>query len=215
MPRVILLGAPGSGKGTQAEFLEKEYNIPTISTGDLLRDNIAENTPIGLKAQKYMDDGALVPDDLVISLVEDRFSKVDATNGWVLDGFPRTEKQAMALDELLHKNGKKLDQVFHLSTSRDVLMERILSRLVCPECEKIYNTKTMPPKVSGICDSDGATLVHREDDTVETATHRIDVYVERTRPLIEYYKNKGVLFEVNGLLNQDEIEKIISEKLGS
>ena len=210
----MLLGAPGSGKGTQASYFAEDFGVPVISTGDLFRENMAENTPIGIKARDYIEKGELVPDDIVLQLVEDRFAHVDATNGWLLDGFPRTEQQAVALDELLSKRGKKLDQVFHLCVTKKELIDRIAGRLICSECGKIYNEVTMKPQVEGICDVEGAALFRREDDNVETATNRIDVYNEQTRPLIEYYKNKGILTEVNGMIGREKIEEVIREKLG-
>ena len=215
MPRIILLGAPCSGKGTQAALFASDYGVPVISTGDLLRENIAKNTEIGISARDYIEKGELVPDDLVIEVVMNRFAEGDAVNGWLLDGFPRTEYQAVMLDQLLEKRGKKLDQVFHLSVTTGELLERITGRLICSECGKIYNEATMKPQVQGICDLDGAALLRREDDNVETATNRIEVYKEQTKPLIEYYRNKGILTEVNGMIGREKIEDVIREKLGN
>ena len=214
MPRIILLGAPGSGKGTQATFFASDYGVPVISTGDLLRKNIAENTALGIEAHEYMEKGELVPDELVIKLVKERFAEGDAVNGWLLDGFPRTEQQAEALDDLLESRGKKLDRVFLLSVTKEELIERITGRLICPKCGRIYHVKTMPPAIPGICDVDRVALIRREDDNIETANNRIDVYREQTKPLIDYYTKKDLLTEINGMIGRDQIEEVIRETIG-
>lgn len=210
----MLLGAPGSGKGTQAAYFSADFGVPVISSGDILRENIAKSTPFGIRAKEYIEKGELVPDDLVVDLIVDRFSHVDAKNGWLLDGFPRTENQAVVLDDILSKRGKKIDRVFLINVPMDDLINRIVDRLICPECGKIYNEKTMKPQVPGICDVDGVELIKRADDNIETAKNRIDVYNEQTKPLIDYYKSKDILTEVDGRIGCERIEDIIRETLG-
>jgi adenylate kinase len=213
MPRIILLGAPGSGKGTQAARFASDFDVPVIATGDALRENIKENTPLGQKAQAFIEKGELVPDELVIDLVEAEFALADTRDGWLLDGFPRTTAQAEALDALLAKKGKKLDRVFLIQVPKDILISRITGRLFCPKCGRIYHEKTMPPSVPGICDLDGETLTRRVDDNVETAESRIAVYNEQTKPLIDYYAEKGILTGIDGTIGPDKIEDVIRETL--
>jgi adenylate kinase len=214
VPRIILLGAPGSGKGTQAAYFAQDFNVPIIATGDILRRNIAESTPLGVKAQRFIENGELVPDELVIELVEDRFAEVDANDGWLLDGYPRTTQQAVTLDALLLSADKKLDRVFLINVPKDELIARITGRLVCPVCGKIYHEKTMQPITPGICDLDGEALIRRADDNIETAENRIDVYNEQTAPLVDYYAEKGILTEVDGMIGRNRIEDVIRETLG-
>ncbi|GHU65450.1 adenylate kinase [Clostridia bacterium] len=214
MPRIMLLGAPGSGKGTQAARFASDYDVPVIATGDILRKNIKENTPLGRKAQGYIEKGDLVPDDLVIAFVDSAFDEADARGGWLLDGFPRTTAQAEALDALLGKTGKKLDRVFLINVPKDELISRITGRLLCPVCGKIYHEKSMPPRKAGVCDLDDAVLIRRVDDNAETAKSRIAVYDEQTKPLIEYYAAKGILTEIDGTIGLEKIEEVIRETLG-
>ncbi|MDR0874789.1 MAG: adenylate kinase [Clostridiales Family XIII bacterium] len=209
----MLLGAPGSGKGTQAARFASDYDVPVIATGDILRKNIKENTPLGQQAQSYIEKGDLVPDDLVIALVDSAFAEADAKGGWLLDGFPRTTAQAEALDVLLEKTGKKLDRVFLINVPKDVLISRITGRLLCPKCGRIYHEKSMPPSEAGVCDLDGAALTRRVDDNAETAESRIAVYNEQTKPLIDYYAAKGLLTEIDGTIGLDKIEDVIRETL--
>jgi adenylate kinase len=209
----MLLGAPGSGKGTQAERFAADYGVPVIATGDILRKNIKENTPLGQKAQGYIEKGELVPDDLVIDLVEAAFTQADAKGGWLLDGFPRTTAQAEALDALLEKTGKKLDRVFLIHVPKDELISRITGRLLCPQCGKIYHEKAVPPKQAGVCDLDGTALTRRVDDNAETAESRIAVYNEQTKPLIEYYSTLGILTEIDGMIGTTTVADVIRETL--
>lgn len=213
MPRIILLGAPGSGKGTQAAYLANCFDAPVIATGDIFRKNISEGTPLGVKAQSFIEKGELVPDEVVNDLVEDRFSQGDTANGWVLDGYPRTPQQAIALDSLLEKVGKKLDHVFCINVPKEELIKRITGRLICSKCGRIYHEVTRAPRVAGICDDDGAELTRRADDTAETAEHRIELYNEQTEPLIDHYKELGLLTEVDGTEALEQIGKRIQEAL--
>ena len=193
---IIMLGAQGTGKGTVAGLISEATNWPQISTGDIFRKNISENTELGIEANKYISKGNLVPDEITIPMVIDRLSKEDAKEGAILDGFPRTVFQAEKLDEILEKKGKKVDLVVNLSTPREEIIERMLSRIVCSNqsCKATFNTKLNPPKIQGICDKCGSKLIKREDDSSEDAIkRRLQIYEEKTSPLIEYYTKKGVL----------------------
>lgn len=213
--RLVLLGPPGVGKGTQASNIVKRYNIPHISTGDIFRANIKEGTELGITAKSYMDKGLLVPDELVVSIVKDRLSKEDCKDGFLLDGFPRTVEQAEALDSELLKMGIKLDKVVNIEADEDVLIQRVTGRRICKECGATYHIKNMPPKVEGVCDIDGGTLYQRDDDKVETVKTRIQVYLQQTQPLIDYYKNKGLLLDINGIRPIDDIFETIVNSLES
>lgn len=193
---IIMLGAQGTGKGTVAGLVSKEINIPQISTGDIFRKNISENTKLGIEANKYISKGNLVPDEITVPMVIDRLNESDAKEGAILDGFPRTVKQAERLDEILRKINKKVDLVINLSTPKEEIIERMLTRRVCTnqDCKEIYNTKLNPPKIQGICDKCGSVLKQREDDSSEEAIkRRLEIYEEKTSPLIEYYEKKGIL----------------------
>ena len=193
---IIMLGAQGTGKGTVAGMISKETGLPQISTGDIFRKNISEKTPLGIEADKYISKGDLVPDEVTVPMVEDRLTWEDAKNGAILDGFPRTIEQAEKLDEMLSKNGNKVDLVVNLVTPREELIDRMLTRRVCTnqECKTTYNTKLNPPKVEGICDKCGSPLKQREDDSdPEAINRRLEIYEEKTSPLVEYYDKKGVL----------------------
>lgn len=211
--RLIILGPPGAGKGTQAEAIIKKYNIPHISTGDILRENIANDTELGRKAKGYMDQGTLVPDNLVVSLVQERISRDDCKNGFLLDGFPRTVAQAVALDAELDVMGISLDKAINIDVDKNLLVSRATSRRVCTECGATYNIVSKPPKVEGICDLDGAPLKIRTDDTEETVSVRIQVYLDQTSPLIDYYKAQGLLFNVDGSKSIEEVQKAIFQGL--
>lgn len=202
---LILLGAPGAGKGTQAVRIAEKYNIPHISTGDILRKNIAERTPVGIKAKSFIDAGMLVPDDVVVEIVSARLGRPDAKNGYLLDGFPRTIEQAEALDAIAH-----IDKVIELRTDLDALLARITGRRVCPECGAAYHVSA---KKDDACDACGAKLVQRDDDKPETVKKRLQVYLRQTAPLIDYYKAAGKLVEVDGMLTPDEVFGRISEVL--
>ena len=193
---IIMLGAQGTGKGTVAGILSEKLGIPQISTGDIFRKNVKEETELGIEANKYMKTGALVPDEITVPMVANRLEEDDAKNGVILDGFPRTIAQAEKLDEMLAKTGNKIDLVINLTTPREEIIERILTRRVCSnqDCKATYNIVMHPPKVEGICDKCGSKLIQREDDKSEDAIRRrLSIYDEQTSPLVEYYNKKGVL----------------------
>ena len=206
--KLVILGPPGAGKGTQAEYIVERYNIPHISTGDIFRENIKNNTELGKKAKSYMDKGLLVPDDLVIALVEDRLNKEDAKEGFLLDGFPRTVAQAVSLDSILDKNDEKLTKVINISVDPEILIERAVGRRVCKTCGMTYHVKFNPPKEEGICDKDGTKLIQRDDDTEETVKTRISVYFDQTAPLIDYYRAQNLLIDIDGA---KEIDKVFDD----
>jgi adenylate kinase len=206
-----MLGAPGAGKGTQAKMLAEKSGLSHISSGDLFRYNIQNETELGKLAKTYIDKGELVPDDVTIQMVKERLSRPDCEKGAILDGFPRTSAQAEALDATLAEMGHKLGLVPLIGVPESVLMERLTGRWTCKKCGAIYHTLFSPPKRAGICDLDGAELYQRPDDTPETVSNRIKVYTEQTAPLIEYYTQQGVLVEVDG--NQ-EIEQVNQDLLG-
>jgi len=209
--KLVILGPPGAGKGTQAEYIVEKYNIPHISTGDIFRENIKNNTELGKEAKSYMDKGLLVPDDLVIALVEDRLNKDDAKEGFLLDGFPRTVAQAVSLDSILDKNDEKLTKVINISVDPEILIERAVGRRVCKTCGMTYHVKFNPPKEEGICDKDGTKLIQRDDDTEETVKTRISVYFDQTAPLIDYYRAQNLLVDIDGAKDIDKVfEDIVS-----
>lgn len=196
---IIMLGAPGTGKGTVAEILQEKLGIKQVSTGDIFRKNIKERTEIGVLAEKYISKGNLVPDDVTIAIVKDRLEKPDVENGIILDGFPRTLKQAEELDKILAQKGKKVDKVINLTTPDEEIVERVANRRICSnqECKAVYNIVLNPPKVEGICDKCGHELIRRKDDTEETIRLRLKNYYEQTSPLVEYYeKQEKLLTEV-------------------
>ncbi len=195
---VIMLGAPGSGKGTQAVRITEKYNIPHISTGDIFRENIKNGTELGKQAKEYMDKGELVPDEFVCDLVLDRIHQDDCKNGYVLDGFPRTLPQAEIFDKAMEENGEKIDIAIYMKLSNEILVERMEGRRVCPKCGAGYHTKNMPPKVEGICDECGTELIQRKDDNIETFKNRLDVYEKETAPLVPHYEAKGIVATIDG-----------------
>ena len=202
---LILLGPPGAGKGTQATRIVEKYKVPHISTGDIFRENIKNNTPLGQKAQEYMNKGELVPDQLVVDIALDRLGKDDCKNGFLLDGFPRTVFQADALDKFLKDKGKGIDLVINIEVEDKMLIERLDARRVCPTCAATYNVIGMPPKKEGICDKCNDTLIQRRDDKKETVGNRIKVYHEQTSPLIDYYKEKGIIKDFDGMIGADAL----------
>ena len=205
MLRAVLLGPPGAGKGTQAAKVIEKYNVPHISTGDICRANIKEGTELGKKAQGYINEGKLVPDELVVDLVTDRLQQDDCKDGFLLDGFPRTILQAEQLDEFLSKNGQKLDIVLNFKVRKDVLVERISGRRVCKACGASFHVVNVPPKKEGICDRCGGELIQRKDDNRETVENRINVYESETAVLIGYYEKQGVLVDFDGEKSHEEV----------
>ena len=205
MLRAVLLGPPGAGKGTQAAKVIEKYNVPHISTGDIFRANIKEGTELGKKAQGYINEGKLVPDELVVDLVTDRLQQDDCKDGFLLDGFPRTILQAEQLDEFLSKNGQKLDIVLNFKVRKDVLVERISGRRVCKACGASFHVVNVPPKKEGMCDRCGGELIQRKDDNRETVENRINVYESETAVLIGYYEKQGVLVDFDGEKSHEEV----------
>lgn len=197
--KIIMLGAPGAGKGTQAKMLAEKYGIPHISTGDIFRANIKNNTELGKKAKSYMDAGELVPDELTVDLVLDRIKVKDCMNGFILDGFPRNIPQAEALDYALNNQNEKIDYAINVDVPDANIIERMSGRRACLNCGATYHVVTIPPKKEGICDVCGSELVLRDDDQPETVKKRLDVYHEQTQPLIDYYKKQNILKSVNGM----------------
>lgn len=203
--KIVMLGAPGAGKGTQAKMIAVKYNVPHISTGDIFRANIKEGTELGKKAKSYMDQGLLVPDELVVDLVVDRLQQDDCNNGYVLDGFPRTIPQAEALDAALTKFGSKLDFALDIDVADDFIVKRMGGRRACLTCGATYHIVNIPPKTEGICDTCGGELVLRDDDKPETVEKRLAVYHEQTQPLIDYYKNSGILVTLDGTQDMNDV----------
>lgn len=210
---IILLGPPGGGKGTQARFITEKFGIPQISTGDMLRDAVTNKTDLGLKAKEYMDAGKLVPDDLVIKIVEERLKRDDCKDGFILDGFPRTLLQAEALDKILTRMSKKIDYVINIDVPAEDIVKRLTSRRICKKCGNIYNLLSNPPKIDGRCDICGGELYQRDDDKEETVRRRLQVYKEDTEPLIMYYKSKGVLKTIDGRKDIDDVKNLIERTI--
>src|SRR5512133_982224 len=204
---IILLGPPGAGKGTQAQVISQEMHLAHISSGDLFRENLKNQTELGKMAQGYMNRGELVPDDVTIAMVRDRLSRADCKDGALLDGFPRTPAQANALAEMLQSLGQKVHSVPYISVPAEVLIERLGGRWSCPACGRVYHEKYNPPKTPGVCDVDGTRLIQRDDDKAETVERRIRVYMDQTSPLIDYYRGKGLLAEVDGTKSIEEVSK--------
>ena len=212
---IIMLGAPGTGKGTVAGILQEKLGIKQVSTGDIFRKNIQEGTELGKIADSYISKGNLVPDDTTIGIVENRLKDDDVKDGIILDGFPRTVVQAEALDKILKESGKKVDLVVNLTTPEEEIIERIVNRRVCSnsECKTIYNLQLNPPKVEGICDKCGSALIQRKDDNEETVKSRIENYIKQTSPLVEYYKNQGNLHEAVVSKSINKMGKDVAEDI--
>ncbi|NOX16335.1 MAG: adenylate kinase [Epsilonproteobacteria bacterium] len=195
---LMVFGAPGAGKGTQAKFLVEKYGIPQISTGDMLRAAIAEKTDMGMEAKQYMDKGGLVPDSTIIGIIKDRLKKEDCEKGFILDGFPRTLKQAEALEELMNQSGKKLDKVLSFDVPDELIIQRIAGRRVCPKCGASYHTEFNCSQVENICDCCNDALIIRKDDNADTVKNRLENYHNQTAPLIDFYKKMGVFTQIDG-----------------
>lgn len=210
---LILMGLPGAGKGTQAEKISEKYGIPHISTGDMFRLAIKEGTELGKTAKRYLDEGALVPDEVTSGIVEERLSKDDCKNGFLLDGFPRTIPQAEALQEITRKLDKSIDYVIHVDVPQEKLLERLTGRRVCPTCGATYHVVNNPPKEEGICDKDGSKLIQRDDDTEETVGKRLAVNLEQTKPLLDFYEKLGVVVIVDGDQPIDKVFEDIQAKI--
>jgi len=209
--KLILLGPPGAGKGTQAKMLTERFSIPQISTGDILRSAVKDATAMGLKAKEYMDAGGLVPDEVVVGIVRDRLQEADCVNGFILDGFPRTVPQADALQLCLSEMNKELDRVISLDVDVEALVERLTGRRTCKECGRGYHVKFDPSSKVGICDACGGSLFQRDDDQEETIRKRLQVYADQTSPLINYYREAGVLLELDGMQPISQVqEKMLS-----
>ena len=212
--RLILLGAPGAGKGTQAEMLTKLYDIPCISTGNIFREHISKNTELGQKAKAYMDEGKLVPDSLVIELVKSRITQDDCKNGMIFDGFPRTIPQAEALDVMLKELNIPIDYVVNVDVPDEMIVDRMAGRTVCPSCGASYHKINKPEAVAGKCDLCGADLIQREDDKAETVMKRLNVYHDQTEPLIAYYKEQGKVLDIDGVGAVEEVRDRVKQALG-
>lgn len=213
--KIVLLGPPGAGKGTQAKSISNRYSIPHISTGDIFRKNISEETPLGIEAKQYIDNGQLVPDEVTINMVKDRLTWEDCKNGYLLDGFPRTVAQAEALQEFLDSRNENLDTALCIEVPSSFILERMTGRRVCLSCGASYHIKLNPPAVDGVCDVCGNNIIQRKDDVEETVKERLDVYERQTQPLIDFYKEKNLLSTVDGTKAINEVFEGICDILGS
>jgi adenylate kinase len=211
---LVLMGLPGAGKGTQADKIVVKYNIPHISTGDIFRAAIKEGTELGLKAKSFMDQGALVPDEVTIGIVRERLSKDDCGNGFLLDGFPRTVAQAEALDTMLADLDRKIDYVINIDVDQSILMERLTGRRICKNCGATYHLVFNPPAKEGVCDRCAGELYQRADDNAETVHNRLEVNIQQTKPLLNFYEDKGYLRNINGQQDIDKVFADIEELLG-
>jgi adenylate kinase len=213
--KIILMGPPGAGKGTQAEKLVELYQIPHISTGDMFRKAQKEGTELGLKAKSYMDQGQLVPDEVTVGIVKERLAEDDCKGGFLLDGFPRTVQQADALDGILVELDLALDRVVNIEVDKAFLVDRLTGRRVCRACGATFHVTNKAPKVEGVCDKCGGELYQRNDDKVETVSNRLDVYAAQTAPLIEYYQSKGIMSSIDGSKSMEDVLADIRTALGS
>ncbi|MDO5291299.1 MAG: adenylate kinase [bacterium] len=212
--KIVMLGAPGAGKGTQAKKIAEKYQLPHISTGDIFRANIKNGTELGQKAKTYMDQGLLVPDELVVDLVVDRLKQEDCKNGYILDGFPRTIPQAEALDAALKAIDEKMDYAINVEVPDENIINRMSGRRACVSCGATYHLQFNPTKTEGVCDACGSELILRDDDKAETVKKRLDVYHDQTQPLIDYYKNAGILVDVDGTVDMNDVFNAIVQILG-
>ena len=212
--RVVLLGPPGSGKGTCAKIIGEVYGVPVITTGDMLRVAVVMATPLGVTAKGYMERGELVPDDLVNDLVAERLREPDAVDGFILDGYPRSPKQAEALDSILKKSGKMLDHVLHVNLEYEVIIDRLSARRSCPKCGAIFNLVNKPPRATGKCDACATTLIQRDDDKPEVIRRRLEVYREKTQPLLDFYEKKGEIKTIRGDIDLKQLPAALRRVLG-
>ncbi|MCR4650262.1 MAG: adenylate kinase [Lachnospiraceae bacterium] len=212
--KIIMLGAPGAGKGTQAKMIAEKYSIPHISTGDIFRANIKNGTELGMEAKKYMDAGQLVPDELTVKILLDRVAADDCKNGYVLDGFPRTIPQAEVLENALNELGDKIDYAIDVDVPDENIINRMSGRRACVTCGATYHVVHIPPKTEGVCDKCGSELILRDDDKPETVKNRLDVYHKQTQPLIDFYNKREILKEVDGTVDSSEVFKAIVAILG-
>ncbi len=210
---IVIMGLPGAGKGTQAAEIIKKYPIPHISTGDMFRLAIKNETPLGNEAKSYMDRGELVPDEVTVGIVKERLSESDAKDGFLLDGFPRTVQQAEALNEIMDELGSKIESTIYVDVPEEELMNRLTGRRICEVCGTAYHLVFNPPKQEGICDLDGGKLYQREDDNPETVQNRLEVNIKQTQPLLDFYESQGVLSRVNGSQDIDEVFEDIKKVL--
>jgi len=213
--RLVLLGPPGAGKGTQARMLGERIHAPQIASGDLLREAVRDSTPLGVKARSYMDKGSLVPDELVLKLIDSRLDQPDAKRGWILDGFPRSVPQAEALAGMLQQRGETISKVVAINVPDDELVKRISGRRTCRNCNEMYQVSFDPPAKPGLCNKCGGELYQREDDKEDTVRHRLQVYNNETRPLLDYYGKAGLLSQVDGIGRPEEILNRILAKIGA
>lgn len=211
---IMLFGAPGAGKGTQAKYIIEKYGIPQISTGDILRAAVKEGTPMGLEAKACMEAGKLVSDEIIIGIIKDRLAKDDCKKGFILDGFPRTIAQAEALEVLMKEMGIKLDKVISLNVPDELIVGRVVGRRVCKDCGGSFHVEFNPPKVEGVCDFCGGELIQRKDDSAETVGKRLQEYHSQTAPLFDFYMERGILADIDGTKEIDEITKEIFNILG-
>ncbi|NLP51109.1 MULTISPECIES: adenylate kinase [Bacillaceae] len=211
---LVLMGLPGAGKGTQAERIVEKYNIPHISTGDMFRAAMKEETELGMKAKSFMDQGQLVPDEVTIGIVRERLEKEDCKDGFLLDGFPRTVPQADALEQMLEELGRKIDYVINVNVDQSILMERLTGRRICKDCGATYHLVFNPPAKDGVCDKCGGELYQRADDNEETVGNRLEVNVKQSKPLLDFYESKGYLRNINGQQAIDKVFADIEELLG-
>ncbi|GGG90957.1 adenylate kinase [Staphylococcus pragensis] len=210
---IILMGLPGAGKGTQASEIVKKFPIPHISTGDMFRKAIKDETDLGKEAKSYMDRGELVPDEVTVGIVKERISEDDAKKGFLLDGFPRTIDQAEALNNIMSELGRNIDAVINIEVPEEELMNRLTGRRICEKCGTTYHLVFNPPKVDGVCDIDGGKLYQREDDNPETVSNRLSVNVKQSKPILEYYEEKGVLKNIDGANDIDQVTKDVIDIL--
>jgi adenylate kinase len=211
--KLIMLGPPGAGKGTQAQKICEDYNTVQISTGDILREEVSNNTELGQKAKKYMDEGELVPDKVILGMMEKKLFGENAPEGYILDGFPRTVPQARGLDDLYDQHNGELDAIIVMDVDKEIIVKRLTARRVCKDCNKVYNLLFMPPEEDGVCDECGGELIQRDDDKEETVLNRLEVYQEETAPLIDYYSGTGKLKKVKSDGTPDEVYDNIKEVL--